>query len=132
VGCGGRLATTTLPVTNGGVEARSHDRAGRLTEVGSTNGSSTLSAFTRTLDGVGNPTLIATTRGAATTNLAYAYDARDRLTKACYGAISCAGAADYLGYGYDAVSNLTAIDRVGSVPNPGSWTLSYNAFVKVR
>ena len=123
----GRLATTTLPSGNGYVESRSYDRAGRLKEVANANGSTILSDFTRTLDPVGNPTLIATNRGGTTTNAAYEYDPRDRLTKACYGVTSCSGASDYFGYGYDKSSNLTAINRVGSVPNPASWTLSYNS-----
>ena len=123
----GRLSTTAYPSGNGYTETRTYDRAGRLGEVSNDAGSTVLSRFTRTLDAVGNPTLIATRRGATTTNVAYTYDDRDRLTKACYGATTCTGASDYLAYGYDKSSNLTSQDRVGSVPNPASWTLSYNS-----
>jgi RHS repeat-associated protein len=122
----GNLATTTNPTGNGYVETRTYDDAGRLTDIANTSGATTLSEFNQTLDDNGNPTLLATTRGATTTNTAYTYDDRNRLTNACYGVTTCTGASNYLSYAYDKNSNITAINRVGSVPNPGSWALSYN------
>jgi hypothetical protein len=44
-------------------------------------------------------------RNRTTSNVAYEYDSRDLLTKACY-------AVSTRGYGYDTSSNLTAIGRV--------------------
>jgi RHS repeat-associated protein len=123
----GRLVTTANPSSNGYTETRTYDRAGRLTTLSNDNGSTVLSRFTRTLDPAGNPTLVATLRGSTTNSVAYTYDARERLTKACYGAITCTGASTYLAYGYDKNSNLTTEDRVGSVPNPASWILTYNS-----
>ena len=123
----GNLHTTAYPSGNGYTETRSYDEADRLTEVANTaSGPTILSDFTQTLDPNGNPTLIATNRGGSTTNVAYDYDERNRLTKACYGVTSCGGATNYFGYTYDKNSNITDIDRVGSVPNPAAWDLTYN------
>jgi RHS repeat-associated protein len=124
----GNLHTTAYPSGNGYTETRSYDEADRLTEVANTaSGPTILSDFAQTLDPNGNPTLIATNRGGSTTNVTYDYDERNRLLKACYGVTSCGGASNYFGYTYDKNSNITDIDRVGSVPNPAAWDLTYNS-----
>jgi RHS repeat-associated protein len=111
------LIRTTLPSTNGYVESRAYDRAGRLTEVKNEKGANVLSRFTYTLDEVGNPTAVATADGTIT----YTYDALDRLTEACFAA-SCPGASDpYLRYDYDAVGNRKTETRPG-----GTTTYTYN------
>jgi hypothetical protein len=85
-------------------ETDSYDHAGRPTNVTNLNGSSVPSEFTQTLDPVGNPTLIATTRGITTTNEAFAYDANDRILKDC-NATSCSGTPDQIAYAYDKEGN---------------------------
>ena len=113
----GNRIRTTLPSTNGYVENRTYDRAGRLTEVKNEKGGSILSRYTYTLDEVGNPTAVATTEGTIT----YTYDALDRLTEACF-APSCPGASDpYIRYDYDAVGNRKTETRPA-----GTTTYYYN------
>src|SRR5919109_951852 len=60
------LTKTTLPSGNGYLESRTYDRAGRLTAVQNTKGTSTLSSFTYTLDAVGDPTTITGSAGTTT------------------------------------------------------------------
>lgn len=97
----GNLLRIILPSTNGYVESRTYDRAGRLTEVKNEKGGNVLSRFTYTLDEVGNPTAVVSTDGTIT----YKYDLLNRLTEACF-APSCPGASDpYVRYDYDAVGN---------------------------
>lgn len=120
----GRLKATTLPTGNGHIESRSYDGAGRLTQVRNAKGATVLSQFTRTLDPVGNPTLVATLRGAATTNEAMQYDVSNRLTRWCQAA-SCTGATKWISYAYDAVGNRTQQVRTG-VASPGTTDYSYD------
>jgi len=120
----GRLSTTTLPSGNGHVESRTYDAAGRLTVVGNQKGATVLSRFTRTLDPVGNPTQVATLRGATTTYEAMEYDPANRLTKWCRAA-SCAGAAAWISYAYDPVGNRTQQVRTSVAPN-GTTTYTYD------
>lgn len=122
----GNLLTTTLPAGNGYVESRSYDRAGRLTEVANTRGTATMSRFAQTLDPVGNPMTVATTRGTTTTYEAYAYDAADRLTQDCLNTSTCAGATRTNTYTYDPVGNRTSLAKVGGA-NPDTFTYTYNA-----
>lgn len=82
----GNLTSTTLPATNGHVERRSYDPAGRLAKVATTAGESVLSQFAVDRDPAGNPLTVTATRGATVTAEAYAYDPADRLTKVCYAA----------------------------------------------
>jgi RHS repeat-associated protein len=111
------LIRTTLPSTNGYVESRAYDRAGRLTEVKNEKGANVLSRFTYTLDEVGNPTTVATADGT----ISYTYDALDRLTEACFAA-SCPAASDpYMRYDYDAVGNRKTETRPS-----GTTTYTYN------
>jgi RHS repeat-associated protein len=125
------LTTLTLPAANGHVTTRSFDRAGRLTTVKHEKGASILSRFEWTLDAAANPTKVKTTRGTSDSFDAYEYDARNRLTAACFSvsasASNCSGAADSIGYAYDKVSNRTQEVRSGSVSDPGTIDYAYNA-----
>jgi RHS repeat-associated protein len=116
----GNLTTTALPSTNGHVETRAYDRAGRLTRIGSAKAGTTLVDFAYTLDPVGNPTQVVRTGSLPGTTI-YAYDSRHRLTEVCY-ATSCAGATDYIRWIYDAASN-----RLTETRPAGATTYSYNA-----
>jgi RHS repeat-associated protein len=126
----GNLAATTNPSGNGYSENRTYDRAGRLTGVDNTKSGTSLSKFTWTRDAVGNPTLVDALRAGTDTYDGYQYDARDRLTTACYGiastATDCTGAANAIAYSYDKVDNLTQQIRSGSVSNTGTMSYSYN------
>ena len=114
----GNLIRTTLPASNGYVETRTYDRAGRLTEVLNAAGSNVLSRFTYTLDPVGNPTTVTGTEGTTT----FSYDSLDRLTEACF-AVSCPGAGEpFIRFTYDEVGN-----RLTEARNTGTTTYSYNA-----
>ncbi|MEQ7125102.1 RHS repeat-associated core domain-containing protein [Actinopolymorpha sp. B11F2] len=120
----GRRTSTTLPEATGLVERRSYDDAGRLTDIGTTRtpGSEPapgvqdpVSKFALDLDEVGNPTRVVTTRGGVSESVAYDYDKADRVTSACYGAISCDGrSAGRIDYTYDLVGNRTSQKRTGS------------------
>jgi RHS repeat-associated protein len=117
----GELTQTTLPASNGYVETRTYDRAGRLTEVKNANGTSVLSDFTSTLDAVGNPTTIIRS-GATSETATYTYDANDRLTGVCY-QTSCPNGSDpFIRWTYDAVGN-----RLTEARPSGTTTYSYNA-----
>jgi len=99
------LVQTTLPSGNGYVETRVYDRAGRLVEVASTKGTSTLARFQLTLDPVGNPLQIVRT-GALQQTQTYTYDPNDRLTQVCFQAGTCPGGADpFIRWSYDRVGN---------------------------
>jgi RHS repeat-associated protein len=114
----GNLETTTLPSGNGHVESRSHDHAGRLTEVKHQKGQTVLNRATYTLDAVGNPTTIVRASGTET----YAYDAQDRLTEVCFQA-SCPLAGDpFIRWTYDGVGN-----RLTETRPTGTTTYTYNA-----
>jgi RHS repeat-associated protein len=127
----GNLTLVTLPSGNGHTATRTFDRAGRLTTVENTHGSTILSKFLWTLDPAGNPTKAQTTRGTTDSYDAYEYDDRNRLTASCFdiasGASNCSGAANEITYGYDKVSNRTQETRTGTVGNTGMITSTYNA-----
>jgi RHS repeat-associated protein len=77
-----------------------------------------VSNFQLTLDEVGNPTRVVTTRGGVSESVAYAYDKVDRVTSACYAVASCTDKATPTGridYDYDLVGNRTSQKRSGSV-----------------
>jgi RHS repeat-associated protein len=117
----GNLTQTTLPAANGYVETRTYDRAGRLAEVKSARGASTLSDYIATLDPVGNPTQIAQT-GAVSATTGYGYDANDRLTSVCFQAGNCPGAGDpFIRWSYDKVGN-----RLTQTRPTGTTSYSYN------
>lgn len=111
------LTSTTLPSSNGHVETRTYDRAGRLTEVKNAQGGVVLSRFSYTLDAGGNPNTVAGTEGVRT----YAYDQLDRLTEVCFAA-ACPGPLDpFIRYIYDPVGNRTTEARP-----TGTTTYAYN------
>ena len=117
----GDLTQTTLPATNGYVETRTYDNAGRLTEVKNAKGAFVLSDFAYTLDPVGNPTRV-DQGGAVSSTTTYGYDASDRLTSVCYQA-SCAGGSDpFIRWTYDGVGN-----RLTETRPSGATTYSYDA-----
>ncbi len=126
----GNLTTTTLPLGNGYIETRSFDRAGRLGEVENASSGGALSDFVWTLDAAGNPTKVEASRSSTTSYEAYEYDARNRLTAACYAVSSsasdCSGASNKISYAYDKVSNRTQQVRTGTVGNTGTIDYSYN------
>ena len=125
----GNLTTTTLPTANGYVETRAYDHAGRLTSIQNTSGATTLSHYALTLDESGDPTRIALTRATTTSYQALEYDARARLTAACYDitstATNCSGASKQITYAYDKASNRTSQIRLG-ITNPGTTSYTYN------
>ncbi|GIJ57776.1 hypothetical protein Vau01_052920 [Virgisporangium aurantiacum] len=83
-----------------------------------------VSGFQLTLDELGNPTRIVTTRNGVSESVAYAYDAVDRVTSACYGALTCTGAAaGRIDYKYDLVGNRTRQTLSGSA---GSGVTDYD------
>ena len=127
----GNLTTTTLPSGNGYAETRSYDRAGRLTTVDNAKAGVSLSKFLWTLDAAGNATKAQTARAGGDTYDAYEYDARNRLTAACYAvaqsATNCTGATNEITYAYDKVSNRTQEVRTGSVGNTGTISYAYNS-----
>jgi len=114
----GNLTKTTLPSGNGYLETRSYDRAGRLSAVQNTKGTSILSSFSYTLDAVGDPTTI--TGSGGTTS--YGYDNRDRLTSVCL-KNKCPSPNDpFIRWTYDPAGNRLTEARPGNTT-----TYSYNA-----
>jgi RHS repeat-associated protein len=120
----GQRTSTTLPEATGLTERRTYDDAGRLTDIGTTRPPGAepdppvqdpVSAFSLKLDEVGNPTRAVTTRGGVSESVAYDYDKADRVTSACYSAISCDGkSAGRIDYTYDLVGNRTSQKRTGT------------------
>jgi RHS repeat-associated protein len=109
----GHLTKTTLPSGNGYAENRTYDRDGRLTDIRSVKGATTLSSFAYTLDPIGNPTSVVGTGGTTT----YKYDTLDRITEACFQATCMAGADPFIRWAYDAVGNRTTETRPTGVTN---------------
>ncbi|GAB2476264.1 hypothetical protein GCM10027063_16500 [Promicromonospora xylanilytica] len=120
----GRRTATTLPPSTGLTEQRKYDDAGRLTFIGTERTGEPVdgvqdpvSAFDLTLDPVGNPTQVRTTRGGVTEAVAYAYDDANRVTTACYAAQECdrhSKDAGRISYEYDLLGNRTEQKRSGS------------------
>ncbi len=107
------LIRRTLPATNGYVETRTYDRAGRLTLVKHQKGTTVLNQAAYALDAVGNPAAITRTAGPEN----YKYDALDRLTEVCY-KVSCPKSGDpYIRWTYDAVGNRLTENRAGKITN---------------
>ncbi|MEV0953996.1 polymorphic toxin-type HINT domain-containing protein [Promicromonospora sp. NPDC050249] len=123
----GRRTSTTLPASTGLIEERRYDDAGRLTFIGTERTGEPVdgvqdpvSAFDLTLDPVGNPTQVRTTRGGVTEAVAYAYDDANRVTTACYAAQECdrhSKDAGRISYEYDLLGNRTEQKRSGSAGN---------------
>ena len=117
------LRQTTLPSANGHVESRIYDHAGRLTEVASRHGTTTLASFVATLDGVGNPTQIARA-GALQQTQTFTYDASDRIVSVCFQSGTCPGAQDpFLRWTYDRLGNRLTEQRGGT----GTTSYAYDA-----
>lgn len=121
----GRLTTTTLPSGTGYTSERDYDRAGRLIGVENAAGSSILSKFERTLDPVGNPTRVDTTRGLTTTSEAFTYDGRNQLTQWCPSATTCAFASTFASFDHDQVGNRIEQVRAG-IADPGTTAYAYD------
>lgn len=111
----GDLLTATLPTGNGYVETRTYDKADRLIGISNANSSFVLSAFSNTLDPVGNPTEVDQS-GATTSTTTYGYDTLNRLTSACLQA-SCPNSGDpKTSWTYDGVGNrLTQTTTAGTI-----------------
>ncbi|MEU5438767.1 FG-GAP-like repeat-containing protein [Streptomyces sp. NPDC020719] len=103
------LTSSTLPTTNGYVENRTYDDAGRLTSLTNSKGGSTLAGWQLTLDDAGRTSRIAVTRaGQAASYQYYTYDSADRLLTECASAAqatSCPDAAGSTTYTYDSAGN---------------------------
>ncbi|PWK84636.1 intein/intein/RHS repeat-associated protein [Lentzea atacamensis] len=120
----GRRIRTTLPGATGLAENRTYDDAGRLTSIGTErvgparpDVQDPVSRYQLTLDPVGNPTKVDTTRGGVTETVAYAYDEADRVTSACYAAADCGKhtpSAGRIDYQYDLVGNRLSQKRSGT------------------
>ncbi|MEV6242633.1 RHS repeat-associated core domain-containing protein [Lentzea sp. NPDC051838] len=120
----GRRTSTTLPGGTGLTENRAYDDAGRLTAIGTErvgparpDVQDPVSAYKLTLDPVGNPTKVDTTRGGVTESVAYSYDEADRVTSACYAAADCGKhtpSAGRIDYEYDLVGNRLSQKRSGT------------------
>jgi RHS repeat-associated protein len=123
----GSLKTIVNPSGNGYTQTRGYDTAERLFSVNNSAGSTVLSKFVATLDAAGNPSVMAVTRGATTTNRAFNYDFRERVTKVCYSVTSCTGAANTISYSYNKANDITQSIRAGTVSNPGTYVYAYNA-----
>lgn len=98
---------TTTSGAGGLVTERSYDRAGRLVDLNSHTGAGTAARYRLTLDPVGNPTSVTTTRGTTDQTVAYTYDPANRITSAASGTGTIA-------WGYDPVGNRTSQTRTGS------------------
>ena len=118
----GRRTTTTLPGPTGLTERRVYDDAGRLTAVGTERSGAPVagvqdpvSHYALTLDPVGNPSRVVTTRGGVAESVAYGYDEANQVTSACYGVASCsAKATGRIDYKYDLAGNRTKQTRSGT------------------
>jgi RHS repeat-associated protein len=121
----GRRTTTTLPAVTGLSEKRVYDDAGRLTSIGTERTGEAVpgvqdpvSTYDLTLDAVGNPTQVRTTRGGVTESVAYRYDEADQITSACYGVASCTDKTvkpvGQIDYKYDKIGNRTKQTRTGT------------------
>jgi RHS repeat-associated protein len=122
------LTQIEYPTATDTVENRSYDRVGRIDDITTqdTSGPTVIDQFDYTRDPNGNPTAIARTRGTSTDHTAYTYDDRNWLTAECLGVTTCTGAADYVAYTYDDVGNRLEMDRVGTVPDPGTIDYTYD------
>ncbi|BEL05660.1 hypothetical protein Q0Z83_038510 [Actinoplanes sichuanensis] len=124
----GRRTSTVLPGPTGLSEQRVYDEAGRLTAIGTDRTGTPVpgvqdpvSQFQLTLDPVGNPSRVVSTRGGVAESVAYSYDEANRLTSACYAVASCtdknAKPAGRIDYKYDLSGNRTKQVRTGIVGN---------------
>ncbi|WP_127501856.1 RHS repeat-associated core domain-containing protein [Actinoplanes solisilvae] len=124
----GRRTSTTLPGATGLTEKRVYDDAGRLTSIGTERTGDAVpgvqdpvSKFDLTLDPVGNPSRVVTTRGGVAESVAYSFDEADQVVSACYGVASCTDKTvkpvGRIDYRYDLVGNRTKQVRSGTAGN---------------
>ncbi|MCO8275601.1 polymorphic toxin-type HINT domain-containing protein [Actinoplanes sp. TRM 88003] len=124
----GRRTSTTLPAATGLTETRVYDAAGRLTSIGTERTGEPLpgvqdpiSKYDLTLDKVGNPSRVVTTRGGVAESVAYGYDEADQVISACYGVASCTDKTvkpvGRIDYKYDLNGNRTKQVRTGTAGN---------------
>ncbi|WP_284044627.1 RHS repeat-associated core domain-containing protein [Actinoplanes sp. M2I2] len=124
----GRRTSTTLPGGTGLTEKRVYDDAGRLTSIGTERTGDPvpgvqdpISKYDLTLDRVGNPKRVVTTRGGVAESVAYSFDEADQVVSACYGVASCTDKtvkpAGRIDYRYDLVGNRTEQVRSGTAGN---------------
>jgi RHS repeat-associated protein len=114
----GNLTSRTLPASNGYVEQRTYDRAGRLSRLQNVTGTSTLSDYQISRDDSGLPTRIDKVGGAIET---FQYDGAARLSEVCYQAACPAGSDPFIRWTYDDVGNRTSETRAA-----GSTTYTLN------
>ena len=109
------LTTTTLPASNGYVETRGYDRAGRLLSVKHQKGASVLADIIWTRDPAGNP-LAEIRSGTAPVSKTFQYDNMDRLTGVCFQAGACPGGTDpFIRWTYDGVGNRLTEQRPAGI-----------------
>jgi RHS repeat-associated protein len=122
------LTQIEYPTATEMVENRTYDRIGRIDDIATidASGPTIVDQFDYTRDPNGNPTAIARTRGTTTDHTAYTYDDRNWLTTECLGVTTCTSAADYISYTYDDAGNRLQMDRVGTVPDPGTIDYDYD------
>ncbi|MEV4349465.1 RHS repeat-associated core domain-containing protein [Actinoplanes sp. NPDC049596] len=124
----GRRTSTTMPAATGLTEKRVYDDAGRLTSVGTERTGAAVpgvqdpvSKYDLTLDKVGNPSRVITTRGGVAESVAYSYDEVNQVTSACYGVASCTDKTvkpvGRIDYEYDLNGNRTQQVRTGTAGN---------------
>jgi RHS repeat-associated protein len=123
-----QLTQIEYPATTDIVENRDYDPAGQISDITTldTSGPTVIDGFAYTRDAGGNPTRITQTVGATATPRAFTYDDRSWLTTECPGVTTCTGATNYIAYSYDDVGNRLGMDRVGSVPDPGTTDYTYD------
>lgn len=123
----GQLATLTYPTAVGLVQERTYDAAGQVASIDTRvpNAADPASRIEYQRDANGNPTQVMRVRGVTTTYEAETYDALNRITKYCPGALSCTAATEYAAYTYDKNGNRTLQDRVG-IASPGTTTYTYD------
>ena len=123
-----QLTQIAYPATTDIVESRDYDPAGQISDITTldTSGPTVIDEYTFLRDANGNPTRITQTVGVTATPRAFSYDDRNWLTTECPGVTTCTGATDYVAYGYDDVGNRLQMNRVGTVPNPGTTDYTYD------
>ncbi|MFA5892206.1 MAG: RHS repeat-associated core domain-containing protein [Actinomycetota bacterium] len=114
----GNLVRTNLPASNGFMENRAYDRAGRLVSLRTTSGDRTLSAFEYSLDELGNPFAVTDALGGTTT---FKYDELQRVTEVCYVRACTLPADKFIRWTYDRVGNRTSETR-----SIGTTNFAYN------
>ncbi|MET7380152.1 RHS repeat-associated core domain-containing protein [Streptomyces sp. NPDC005526] len=119
-----QLTRTTLPSTNGYVETRAYDAAGRLTDISSAKGNATLTSTHVAYDANGQPERIDDVRGTTATSHYYSYDATGRLLTDCTSstkADTCPSGSPTTAFTYDKVGN-----RLTQTEDGKTTSYSYN------